>query len=542
MSLLSLYTSVVQPFLPILYELERGGIRVDGDVRKQLVADTRKELKRLERRILEQAEGYYVQWMGELEPSGAAVVAECPDHPEYRGDTKRAKCQGCAGVYGAATLARLQCRGLLAQQRARWGASIKPGGFALRSDACWRRLLFAAPPEGFGLKTSGKHKTEKLKLQKVDKDAVMEMLALNPLDSPARPLLIAKLQFDSLEHDMSNYLWTKPEGVRLKGRIRSPVDESGFAHTCYSLMTSVGRMTSGDDRRDPDKARLSDMGNLQNVPDRMRRMYVPDGPDDVLVQLDYRQMHVLLVAWAANDAELVQAVWSGADTHSEHALLLADIVGYRGLTLENADSVPFPNDPNGRSFRHWGKLAYKMLYGMMERTFSRRYGIDEKVCRRFIAAFFERRPKLRAWQGATIEEAQQQEMLDTFFGRELKFWNFDRKGRLTDKEEALAFRPIAIESDILKATSPGLRTEVAAAGGRLLTPTHDSWTANLPAASITTDVIIALKASMQVEWPEAGECKGVAGPLWCPVDVQVGRNWGKAKRGENEGGLQKWTG
>jgi hypothetical protein len=62
----------------------------------------------------------------------------------------------------------------------------------------------------------------------VDKDAVAELSRMHPQIA----ILQLKREFDSLEHDLT-YLDVE-------------VDERGFAHPTYHMMTSTGRLGSED--------------------------------------------------------------------------------------------------------------------------------------------------------------------------------------------------------------------------------------------------------------------------------------------------------
>lgn len=515
MSLLTLYQDIVSPFHNVIFQLERDGFKVDEQVRKQLTSETRSKLSILEKEIRDAASNYVTHW---LPPCQSDELGSCSAHPDYQGRVKRAKCEGCVRVYQQRQGLRLAARGVLVEQRRRWGASVS-GEFKIRSDAHWRRLLFDSSPGGHALSPSHRRRTKKQKLSQVDKDAIAELSRAHP----EQPLLKLKARFDTLEHDLSTYLQVK-------------VDSRGFAHPCYHMMTSTGRLGSGDDGFEPSKRRVSEAGNMQNVPDRLRRMYVADDDESWLVQADWRQVEALVTAWLAGDEEMAGVILDGSrDIHSENALVLAETIGYEGLTLENADEIPFPYDPGGRSFRQAGKLTHKLHYGMGADKFSRTYGIPKSTCAGIITAYFKRWPKLAVWQQATIEEAQQERSLSTCFGRILRFWSFNAKGRLQDREEALAFRSQSIVGDMIKVVGRRL-SDAMPNGSRLVTTTHDSWTVS---TNWPEKIVPLVKKLMEREWPEMGSC-GRLKMLWCPVEVSAGKCWQKFHATKCEGGLKKW--
>jgi hypothetical protein len=76
---------------------------------------------------------------------------------------------------------------------------------------------------------------------------------------------------------------------------------------------------------------------------------------------------------------------------------------------------------------------------------------------------------------------------------------------------------------------------ISKANLRLVTTTHDSWTLSSAKPEDTAEMV---KRIMERGWPEVGSC-GHLPTLWCPVDVAIGRNWGK-NSARNTGGLRKW--
>jgi hypothetical protein len=114
----------------------------------------------------------------------------------------------------------------------------------------------------------------------------------------------------------------------------------------------------------------------------------------------------------------------------------------------------------------------------------------------------------------------------------LRFWNFDRKQRLLDKEEALAFRPQSIVGDMIKVVGRRLYNMLDSRH-RLVTTTHDSWTVS--AVGGFEDLVAkSVKVQMEAPWPELG---GLA----CPADISVGKCWGKYHATKCKEGLRKWV-
>jgi len=69
------------------------------------------------------------------------------------------------------------------------------------------------------------------------------------------------------------------------------------------------------------------------------------------------------------------------------------------------------------------------------------------------------------------------------------------------------------------------------------TTTHDSVRFTVPESELQR-VLPAIRTVMERSWPELGEI-GDFGHFVCPVDIAVGRNWGKWHAEENPDGLKE---
>lgn len=98
------------------------------------------------------------------------------------------------------------------------------------------------------------------------------------------------------------------------------LDNEGFYHPSLDLSKAVsGRSASeGADEGGP---------QIQNIPQRMRSMFIPDDYESVIVQADQRQAEAMYVAWDAQDMIAIEAFLRGKDSHRVFGCVL-----YRGWT------------------------------------------------------------------------------------------------------------------------------------------------------------------------------------------------------------------
>ncbi len=171
--------------------------------------------------------------------------------------------------------------------------------------------------------------------------------------------------------------------------------ETGRVHTSFAMAaTSTGRISSNDP-------------NLQNIPirteegGRIRRAFVAE-PGHVLVSADYSQIELRLLAHVADIGPLREAFATGQDIHARTA---SEVFG-----------VPMAQ-MDGATRRRAKAINFGIIYGISAFGLARQLGIDASDAGRYIAAYFERYPGIRAYMERTKEEARIHGYVTTPFGR-----------------------------------------------------------------------------------------------------------------------------
>lgn len=490
---MSLYTDIISPAIPILARMEARGIPLDVAMRDRLRSEAEARLEEIGEEMNSLVVPYHVR-------RAARVQALMDKHTQAREaikdihDTHRK------------TLTQMisKCRTRLKQI----GETFQAG-----NDNAWRTLLF---DKEVGLGLEAKQRTE-TGLPALDKDAIRELL----VRYPAEPLLKFRVEVNDLL-------------TRLRNRLSVEPDERGRVHFAYSLhRTTTGRLAAGKDDDETDKERLSEGGNAQNVADRDRRMFRAE-PGYVLIQADWSQVEARVQAWLARDTKMLQAWKDGLDVHAMAAACLYHVkreevrtrkVWFEGKEISVREAA--------KRYRHGRN------YGMGTRKASQMYGIPLGEAQRLEREDDEMWPAMARFRKEEIERANQSRQLVNPFGRVLQFHKVhlvQGRWQISDREEALAFRPQSTVGDMCKAILPTLERESVGWKAELLATVHDSFLFMVRRYQVA-GFVRAIKTHLEREWRELGEIEGF-GWFTCPADMATGLNWSK-KSLDNEYGLEE---
>ncbi len=147
--------------------------------------------------------------------------------------------------------------------------------------------------------------------------------------------------------------------------------------------------------------------NLQNIPVRtelgreMRKMFVAD-EGKILVDADYSQIELRILAHMANDKKMTDAFTSGADIHTATA---AEVFG-----VEKSEVTPL--------LRSRAKAVnFGIVYGMGDFSLSQDLHITKKEAKEYIDSYFEKYASVRAYLDSAIADAKQKGYVTTLFER-----------------------------------------------------------------------------------------------------------------------------
>lgn len=254
--------------------------------------------------------------------------------------------------------------------------------------------------------------------------------------------------------------------------------------------------------------------NLQNIPMRtelgreLRRMFVARG-GDVLIDADYSQIELRVLAHIAGDENMVAAFAGGEDIHTATAMNVFGVAKEEitPLLRSRAKAVNFG-----------------IVYGMGSFSLSQDLHITNAEAKDYIDQYFAKHPNVKAYMDGAVEQAKNAGYVETLFGRrryipEVKSSNF----MLRAAGERMAMNtPIqGTAADIIKIAMVRVYRELKKRGmqSRLILQVHDEL------------IIEAVPGEAEQAKALLKECMEGAANLNVPltVDANVGKTWYDAK-------------
>ena len=339
--------------------------------------------------------------------------------------------------------------------------------------------------EKLGLPTSFTKKTKTGYSTAVD---VLERLA------PIAPIVEKILEYRQIAKIQSTYVMGLQDWILADGKI----------HTRYLQdLTQTGRLSSVDP-------------NLQNIPIRLeqgrliRKAFVPEWKDSVLLSSDYSQIELRVLAHISGDKHLIEAFRHGADIHTSTAM--------RVFGIEKPEDVT-PNDRRNAKAVNFG-----VVYGISDFGLANNLGISRKEAKSYIDTYFERYPRIKNYMENVVREARDKGYVETLFHRrreipDINSRNFNVRGFA---ERTAINSPIqGSAADILKIAM--IRLDQALLAGRfksrMLLQVHDEIVLEVPANELT-----AIKTLVKEIMESAIE---LSVPL--KADESAGETWYEAK-------------
>ena len=316
---------------------------------------------------------------------------------------------------------------------------------------------------------------------------VLEGLAAQGHDLPARVL-----DWRQLSKLKSTYTDS------LQGQINA---ETNRVHTSYAMAaTSTGRLASTDP-------------NLQNIPVRteegrkIRRAFIA-APGHKLMSADYSQIELRVLAHIADIEGLKAAFRDGLDIHAMTASQVFDV----------------PLDKMDASTRRSAKaINFGIIYGISAFGLARNLMIPQADAKRYIDAYFERYPGIRAYMDETREFARANGYVETLYGRRAHMRGINEKNpaRRNFSERAAINAPIqGTAADIIRRAMVAIPGALGDAnlGATMLLQVHDELIFEVPDDELekTADVVRAtMEGAARLDVPLV-------------VDTGIGDNWDEA--------------
>jgi DNA polymerase I len=183
------------------------------------------------------------------------------------------------------------------------------------------------------------------------------------------------------------------------------VDRNTRLHSQFlQVQTATGRFAS----RGP---------NFQNLPSEARKMFIP-AKGHLILGGDYSQIEPRVLAHFTEDESMINAYRSGRDLYVEMAMKV--------FGLEEKYCIDKAKSPDG-SFeprKAVKSVLLGIMYGMGSKTLSQNLKMSEEQAKKIIADFFKAYPKIDGWIADRIRFAEENEYIETMFGRKRRFIGF----------------------------------------------------------------------------------------------------------------------
>jgi DNA polymerase I len=332
------------------------------------------------------------------------------------------------------------------------------------------------------------------------------------------------LQFHFISQPIISHILTLRDFGKKIGVLQTKIDPDGRLRTSYNIAgTTTGRFSSS----------LNDFGsggNLQNIEERLRRIFIPD-PGYKFANIDLEQAdsrNIGALCWnVLRDPKYLDACESG-DLHTTVARMSRPDLPWTGDLRQDRAIAEQPYYRH-HGLRHMCKvLGHGTNYLGSPFEMSRHTKIEQSIIKDFQALYFHTFsaiPRLHDWIDKEIRERG---YLVTPFGR--KRWFFGKRDERDTLKQAVAHMGQSMTADEMNHAMLALwRLNIV----QILLQGHDSILIQYPEET-ENEIIPKALAAMRVPLDLEGNRRFVV-----PVEVQVGWNWGKANA-ENPLGLSKW--
>ena len=294
---------------------------------------------------------------------------------------------------------------------------------------------------------------------------------------------------------------TKLKSTYVDGLLKV-ADEAGLVHTTFKQTgTATGRLSSAEP-------------NLQNIPIRtelgreLRKFFIPTSPDRVLIDADYSQIELRLLADIAGDTAMRDAFVSGFDIHTDTASRVFGV---------DKDHVTVELRKKAKA------INFGIMYGMGEHSLSEDLHISRAEAKSYIDSYLSSYPDINRYLDEIIKAAYEQGFVTTKLGRRRFIPELAESNKMRKKfgERVAMNSPIqGTAADIMKLAMIRVhdRLEKSGLDAKLILQVHDELILEASAQDA--------EAAMTLLCEEMENAVKLSVPL--DVEAHIGANWFEA--------------
>ena len=259
---------------------------------------------------------------------------------------------------------------------------------------------------------------------------------------------------------------------------------TGKIHSSFNQTSTVtGRISSTEP-------------NLQNIPIRLdmgrkiRKVFIPSSDDSLLLDADYSQIELRVLAHITNDENMINAFLEGKDIHTLTASKVFDtpIEEVTPIMRDRAKAVNFG-----------------IIYGIGDFSLAKDIGITRKEARKYIDSYLDRYPNVRQYMQDAVEMGKEHGFVSTMFNRrrylpELKSRNYNIRsfGERIAVNTSIQGSAIDIKIAMVKV----LRAKKRKLKSRLILQVHDELIIEAPAKSreVKNILLMGMQNAVQLKF------------------------------------------
>ncbi len=310
---------------------------------------------------------------------------------------------------------------------------------------------------------------------------------------PYHPIIEDILDYRQVTKLKSTYADALAKAADAEGRVHSVFNQTG---------TATGRLSSSEP-------------NLQNIPVRtelgkeLRKYFVPKNDDYVLIDADYSQIELRILAHISEDENMINAFLSGEDIHT--------------MTASRVFGVS-PESVTSELRKRAKAVNFGILYGIGEYSLSEDLGISRAQAKKYIESYLAGFPRISEYLEGVKSDAHRDGFVTTLFGRRRRIAELESSNKnLQHFGERVAMNsPIqGTAADIIKIAMIRTAWELERSGidARLILQVHDELLieAHRDCADKAREILV--------------RCMEDVAEFKVPLDAQAneGTNWYDAK-------------
>lgn len=284
--------------------------------------------------------------------------------------------------------------------------------------------------------------------------------------------------------------------------LAAQADENGRVHTTFNQCgTATGRLSSVDP-------------NLQNIPVRSElgrelRRYFTAPQGKILVDADYSQIELRLLAALSGDENMIAAFASGADIHTSTAAQVFHVA---------------PEEVTSQLRSRAKAVNFGIVYGIGDYSLSQDLGISRREAAQYIERYLATYPGVAKYLEDSVESAKRLGYTETMFGRRRPIPELASRNRnvVAFGERVARNSPIqGSAADVIKLAMISVHRRLAESGldARLILQVHDELIVEC-AEDDASAVAALLKECME---------SAASTAVLLRADVAVGKTWYEAK-------------